>query len=219
MPVSQHLAPGNSSHGQPKHTSWFHTQLPPAIMSGTIDYSQSGHNRVIVATCNLNQWALDFEGNLLRIERSIREAKALGAKFRVGPELEISGYSCEDHFRELDTYTHSAQSLAALLSTDATDGILCDIGMPVLHLGVRYNCRIFCLDRRIVLIRPKTHLANDGNYHEPRWFTSWKAPVNVLALHILCPELQKATGQVAVPIGVGIIQVCRSRRRCACRCK
>ena len=30
---------------------------------------------VKVATCNLNQWALDFRGNLMRIKESIREAK------------------------------------------------------------------------------------------------------------------------------------------------
>ena len=31
-----------------------------------------------VATCNLNQWAMDFRGNLERIKESIREAKAAG---------------------------------------------------------------------------------------------------------------------------------------------
>ena len=110
-------------------------------MSGTVDYSHSGHNRVIVATCQLNQWALDFEGNLLRIEQSIREAKALGAKFRVGPELEVCGYSCEDHFRELDTYTHSAQSLAALLSNDTTGA-----RVFVVYLYVRVCARERSLD-------------------------------------------------------------------------
>jgi NAD+ synthase (glutamine-hydrolysing) len=53
---------------------------------------------VTLATCNLNQWALDFEGNLARITASIRQAKALGARYRLGPELEITGYGCEDHF-------------------------------------------------------------------------------------------------------------------------
>ena len=43
-----------------------------------------------VATCNLNQWAMDFEGNLARISASIAEAKASGCKFRTGPELEIT---------------------------------------------------------------------------------------------------------------------------------
>ena len=30
----------------------------------------------------------------------------MGAAYRLGPELEISGYSCEDHFLEDDTFTH-----------------------------------------------------------------------------------------------------------------
>jgi NAD+ synthase (glutamine-hydrolysing) len=47
-------------------------------------------NRVTVATCSLNQWALDFEGNLQRILESIRIAKEKGAKLRVGPELEVT---------------------------------------------------------------------------------------------------------------------------------
>lgn len=29
--------------------------------------------------------------------------QALGARFRLGPELEVPGYSCEDHFYEADT--------------------------------------------------------------------------------------------------------------------
>lgn len=29
---------------------------------------------------------------------------------------------------------------------------------------MRYNCRVFLLNRRVLLIRPKLHLANDGNY-------------------------------------------------------
>ena len=41
-----------------------------------------------LATCQLNQWALDFDGNLKRILESIRLAKEAGAKLRVGPELE-----------------------------------------------------------------------------------------------------------------------------------
>jgi len=43
---------------------------------------------ITVATCNLNQWALDFDGNLERIKDSIRQAKAKGAKYRLGPVSE-----------------------------------------------------------------------------------------------------------------------------------
>nr|CAD7195954.1 unnamed protein product [Timema douglasi] len=45
--------------------------------------------KVTVAVCTLNQWALDFDGNLQRILQSIQEAKEAGASFRSGPELEI----------------------------------------------------------------------------------------------------------------------------------
>ncbi|KFK35811.1 hypothetical protein AALP_AA4G040300 [Arabis alpina] len=51
-----------------------------------------------VATCNLNQWAMEFECNMKNIKASITEAKASGAVIRLGPELEITGYGCEDHF-------------------------------------------------------------------------------------------------------------------------
>lgn len=47
---------------------------------------------------SLNQWALDFEGNAARILQSIKEAKEAGASMRIGPELEITGYGCLDHF-------------------------------------------------------------------------------------------------------------------------
>ena len=46
--------------------------------------------------------------------------------------------------------------------------------MPVYHRNTLYNCRILCLNTKILLIRPKMHLADGGNYREPRWFTSWK---------------------------------------------
>ena len=76
---------------------------------------------VTVAACNLDQWALDFDGNLDRVLRSIRQAKVMGARYRLGPELELCGYGCEDHFLEHDTFLHCDQSLAAILSVGRCD--------------------------------------------------------------------------------------------------
>jgi NAD+ synthase (glutamine-hydrolysing) len=47
-------------------------------------------------------------------------------------------------------------------------GILCDLGAAVLHNSVPYNCRVLCVGRKIVCIRPQLFLADDGNYREPR---------------------------------------------------
>lgn len=46
--------------------------------------------KVTVAVSTLNQWALDFEGNMNRILQSIIEARELGATYRTGPELEVT---------------------------------------------------------------------------------------------------------------------------------
>ncbi|XP_063800244.1 glutamine-dependent NAD(+) synthetase [Pseudophryne corroboree] len=105
--------------------------------------------KVTVATCSLNQWALDFEGNLRRILQSIKIAKEKGARYRLGPELEISGYGCSDHFFESDTILHSFQVLAKLLESPVTTDIICDVGMLVMHKNVRYNCRVIFLNKEI----------------------------------------------------------------------
>ncbi|KAG1675369.1 hypothetical protein FOA52_012288 [Chlamydomonas sp. UWO 241] len=160
---------------------------------------------VRLAACNLNQWALDFTGNLARIRASIEQARLQGASYRVGPELEIPGYGCEDHFFELDTVEHSWECLAELLRGDDTVGIVCDVGMPVLHRGVAYNCRVFLLDRKVLLIRPKTAMANDGNYREARWFSAWKRR-RTLEDFSLPAAVSAVAGQATCPFGDGILQ-------------
>jgi len=82
-----------------------------------------------VATCSLNQWALDFEGNYQRIRKSIINSKERAARIRVGPELEICGYGCADHFLESDTFRHSWEILGRLLGDPELYGIIIDTGM------------------------------------------------------------------------------------------
>jgi len=60
-----------------------------------------------------------------------------------------------------------------------TQGILYDIGMPVCFSNVRYNTRVWCYNGRILGIRPKVILANNGNYRETRWFTPWSKGTTV----------------------------------------
>ncbi|XP_058382152.1 glutamine-dependent NAD(+) synthetase isoform X3 [Diceros bicornis minor] len=160
--------------------------------------------KVTVATCALNQWALDFEGNLQRILKSIEIAKHKGARYRLGPELEICGYGCWDHYYESDTLLHSLQVLAALLESPVTQDIICDVGMPVMHRNVRYNCRVIFLNRRILLIRPKMALANEGNYRELRWFTPWSR-TRQTEEYFLPRMIQDLTKQETVPFGDAVL--------------
>ncbi|KAI9601019.1 hypothetical protein H4Q26_000816 [Puccinia striiformis f. sp. tritici PST-130] len=159
---------------------------------------------ITIATCSLNQWALDFDGNHQRILQSIKFSKEAGASIRVGPELEISGYGCFDHFLEADTVTHSWEVLAKLLASPETLDILCDVGMPVIHRGVLYNCRVLFYNSKIILVRPKMWMANDGNYREMRYFSPWSQNRKIEQL-LLPRELRLITAQTTVPIGLAII--------------
>lgn len=162
----------------------------------------------ILATCNLNQWAMDFQGNLDRIRESIAQARKRKARYRIGPELEVTGYGCEDHFLELDTFTHAWQCIAELIRAGDSDDMLLDIGAPVMHHDVAYNCRILILNREILLIRPKADLADHGNYREPRWFRSWSLvrPIERFTL----PDFVRAVCKLGVghcAIGHAVIEL------------
>ncbi|XP_061740540.1 glutamine-dependent NAD(+) synthetase isoform X1 [Nerophis ophidion] len=156
--------------------------------------------KVTLATCSLNQWALDFDGNLERILKSIELAKASGAKYRLGPELEICGYGCADHFYESDTLLHCFEVLKKLLESPITKDIICDVGMPIMHHNVRYNCRVIFLNRQILLIRPKMLMANHGNYREMRWFSPW-TKFRKVEEYFLPQMIQLVTGQDTVSFG------------------
>ena len=86
---------------------------------------------------------------------------------------------------------------------------------------MRLNCRILALDGKILLIRPKLWLANDGNYRlvtsqrlynlldirlsfnpflrEMRYFTPWRE--GLCEDFILPRSMQPRQGAVRVPIG------------------
>ncbi|THC90686.1 hypothetical protein EYZ11_009861 [Aspergillus tanneri] len=140
---------------------------------------------ITLATCSLNQWALDWEGNLGRIKASILKAKEAGATLRTGPELEVSGYGCLDHYLESDIYDHSMDMLFSILTDSSLHGILIDVGLPIMHRGCRYNSRAIILDGKLLCLRPKIYLANDG----------------------LPPRIQQHQGTRQVPIGDVILSL------------
>ncbi|RWS02143.1 putative glutamine-dependent NAD(+) synthetase-like isoform X2 [Dinothrombium tinctorium] len=160
-----------------------------------------------IAVCTLNQFSLDFQSNCERIKSSIRDAIKYGAIIRVGPELEITGYGCEDAFFEVDTVLHAWQVVAEIIKCDFKH-IIIDLGMPVLKDSSLYNCRILLLNSKILFIRPKMRLANDGNYRESRWFTPWGNSNNFernVVWFQLPALITSLTGQQFVPFGSDVV--------------
>ena len=80
------------------------------------------------------------------------------------------------------------------------------VGMPFSHRKVFYNCSVFFLNGRILLIRPKFCLAGNGNYREARWFTAYTQRRTVED-HLLPDVLQEATGQESAPFGDAYLEL------------
>lgn len=164
--------------------------------------------RVNIAAVSTNQHALDFEGNKHRIFRSIEMCKSIGCVYRAGGELEVPGYSCDDHFKELDTVYHCWEVVNELLHTDLTEGIIVEMNMPVIHKSVCYNCKVLVLNRQIILIRPKTENTDEGVYRESRFFVPHR-PVDgkyKLEEFVLPNIIERQTGQRTCPFGMAMIQ-------------
>ena len=56
-----------------------------------------------------------------------------------------SGYGCNDHFYESDTFLHAFQVLASLLQAPVCHGIICDVGMwvPLINYRCIYYVYIY----------------------------------------------------------------------------
>lgn len=91
-----------------------------------------------------------------------------------------------------------------LLTAPLCKDILIDVGMPVMHKNVAYNCRVIFYNRNILLIRPKLMMCDDGNYRESRWFTGWRK-VRQTEDHYLPRMISAVTGQTVVPFGDAVI--------------
>ncbi|XP_064617511.1 glutamine-dependent NAD(+) synthetase-like isoform X2 [Liolophura sinensis] len=76
--------------------------------------------------------------------------------------------------------------------------------MPVMHKNVAYNCRVYFYNKKILLIRPKTTLCDDGNYRETRWFSCW-AKKQQTEEYFLPGIIRDITGQRSVPFGDGVV--------------
>ena len=159
---------------------------------------------ITVSSCNLNQFSLDFHGNLHRILQAVKKAKNGGSCLIITPELSICGYSCLDAFLEPDTELHSWEVLHELMTNDDCQNIIVDVGMPVRYASCLYNCRIVFFNQKILYVRPKSALANSGNFREMRYFTPWVRPQ--LERLIVPKTLRILTGQRDVPIGECVIQ-------------
>ena len=114
----------------------------------------------------------DVEYNLQQIESLIAQAEGRGIEMMVFPELCLTGYTCQDLFKEQLLLDRAESAVIALLDFTRKLDIISIIGLPVVVNGLLYNCAAIIQGGQLLGIIPKTYLPNYAEFYEKRWFAS-----------------------------------------------
>ena len=114
----------------------------------------------------------DVEYNVNQVESLIAQAEGQGVEVMVFPELCLTGYSCQDLFREQLLIDKAEEGLLVLLDFTRKLDVVCIVGLPVQIGSLLYNCAAVIQGGTLLGIVPKTYLPNYGEFYEKRWFAS-----------------------------------------------
>ncbi len=114
----------------------------------------------------------DVDYNVQEMERLITLADGEDAEIVCFPELCITGYSCQDLFKEQLLISKAEEGLIELLTFTRKLDIICVCGMPIMAGGLLLNCAVVFQGGTLLGIIPKTYLPNYNEFYEKRWFAS-----------------------------------------------
>ena len=110
--------------------------------------------------------------NLERTIAALHDARDAGAALAVFPELGLTGYSCGDLFHQHTLLDAAAAALAEFAPHTERHGIAALVGLPLRAGGRLFNCAAFVAGGRVLGCIPKTHLPNQSEFYEERWFSA-----------------------------------------------
>ena len=114
----------------------------------------------------------DPAANAREILQLCRDLKAQRPSVIVFPELSVTGYTCADLFGQERLLADAEAAVAEIVAASAKLEPMLVIGVPVRHAGRLFNCAVALRAGRILGIVPKTYLAGNNEFYEPRWFAS-----------------------------------------------
>ena len=130
------------------------------------------HGLITVAAAVPAVKVADVEYNVLEIEKLIANAEGQGVELVCFPELAITGYSCQDLFKEQLLLSKAEEGLMMLLDFTRKLNIICVVGMPVQVGGLLLNSAAVIQGGNLLGMIPKTYLPNYNEFYEKRWFAS-----------------------------------------------
>ena len=114
----------------------------------------------------------DTEYNEQQVESLIMQAEENGVEIVVFPELCLTGYTCQDLFRQQLLVTKAEEALLMLLNFTRKLDVISIVGVPVQIGSMLFNCAVVVQRGCILGVVPKTYLPNYNEFYEKRWFAS-----------------------------------------------
>jgi NAD+ synthase (glutamine-hydrolysing) len=114
----------------------------------------------------------DVVYNVQEIEKLISLADSEHVEIVCFPELCITGYTCQDLFKEQLLLTKAEEGLLMLLDFTRKLDVIAIVGLPVQARGLLLNCAVVIQHGTILGVVPKTYLPNYNEFYEKRWFAS-----------------------------------------------
>ena len=114
----------------------------------------------------------DVDYNVAEIERLVEEANEQQVDLLVFPELSLTGYSCQDLFRQATLLDAVKAAIGRLYECAIHNQVVFVVGAPIEVDGTLYNAAIVFSPKNYPSAVVKTYLPNYGEFYERRWFAS-----------------------------------------------
>ena len=114
----------------------------------------------------------DCKYNVEQIEQQIILAEGQGVEIIVFHELSLTGYTCQDLFRQNLLLETTESAMLMLLDFTRQLNIISIVGLPIAVGDLLLNCAAIIQKGQILGIVAKEYLPNYNEFYEKRWFAS-----------------------------------------------
>lgn len=114
----------------------------------------------------------DVAYNIEQIENLVIQAEGKGVEVIVFPELSLTGYTCQDLFRQQLLLDRVEQGIMRLMDFTRKLDIIAIVGAPVPVGNLLLNYAVVIQKGHILGMVPKFYLPNYSEFYERRWFAS-----------------------------------------------
>lgn len=128
-----------------------------------------GYVRVAAAVPDLR--VADCAYNATRIAELVGKAEEEKVQVLCFPELSVTGYTCADLFFQEQLLQDALKALSELQMLTFTTTAVLIVGVPLRIQSQLFNTAVVLQGGHILGVVPKTHLPNNNEFYEKRWFT------------------------------------------------